>query len=84
MSIFLAILLYLIITVSVLHNWIILTLLAGLVFSLRYQSYALVPLAIIIDGYYGAFYTFPVLSVIAIAWYLFIEFFKPKLTTTRD
>jgi len=71
--------LYLIIIFSVLQSALIVSILAVGAFSLKYSSFALIPLAIIIDAYFGAFHQFPVLSVLAVVWCGSIELIKPRL-----
>lgn len=84
MKFFLGLSLCLIIAISVMQNWIWLACLCTLLFSLRFHSAALILLAIVLDGYYGAFYTVPILSLSAICWLIFIEALKPKLITYRN
>lgn len=66
------------------QNWIWLACLCTLLFSLRFHSATLILLALVLDGYYGSFYTVPILSLSAIGWFIFIEALKPKLITYRN
>lgn len=84
MNFIFGIILYLAIILSVMHNWFLLVFVIVVVFSLKFRSALLIPLAIFLDGYYGAFYTLPVLSTMSIVWFVFIEYLKPKLLANRD
>jgi hypothetical protein len=79
MKILIGILLYTAIVIAILQNWLWLGGLFTLVFSLRYGAVTLIPLAILIDGYFGNFYGWPYLSLIAIVWYIFIEYIRPRI-----
>ena len=51
----------------------------------RYTGYELVVLAIIIDGYYAAFYRFPGLSLLVALLVISADFIKPHLLMyTKD
>ncbi len=41
--------------------------------SYKYGASPLIAIAILIDGYYGNFYTMPYLSLIAVVWYFFVS-----------
>jgi hypothetical protein len=71
--------LYILIIIAILQNWLWLAGLLVLLFSLQFGAAALVPAAILIDGYFGNFYTWPYLSFAAIAWYVFIDYIRPKV-----
>ncbi len=79
MRIFLATSLYTLITLSVLQDWLILAGVAIIIFSLRFNAAALIPLAIMIDGYFGHFHAIPFLSFFAIWWFLLVEYLRPKV-----
>ncbi len=56
---------------------------ASFLFALGYvfyfRGYELIFIAILIDGYYQAFYSFPILSVGTIIAVILIDFIKPQL-----
>ena len=79
-----AVILYVIILFSLLQSWLLVTALAVLVFSLFYHTAFLIPLAILIDGYFGNFYTMPMLSVSAVVWSVGVESMKPALANLRN
>jgi len=79
MKILSVILLYTAITIAVFQNWLWFAALLILVFSLRFGAVTLIPLAILIDGYFGNFYGLPHLSLMAICWYVFIEYIRPRI-----
>lgn len=54
-----------------------------LVYSFWYNAITLIPLAILVDGYFGNFYTVPVLSMMVVVWYVIVEFLRPKLANLR-
>jgi hypothetical protein len=51
----------------------------ALLFSFRASALWLIPLAIAIDGYFGAFYTVPLFSIVSCLWYAVSELIKPQL-----
>ena len=79
MRIFLSIFLYLMIVFSFMHGEPFLAVPAVILFSLHYGALSLIPLAILLDGYYGNFYSLPALSFAAVAWYAAVEHIRPKL-----
>ncbi len=44
-----------------------------------YTGYELIVLAILVDGYFGAFYNIPIITIITTALFLFINLLKPTL-----
>lgn len=48
-------------------------------FSFRCGTSWLLPLAFLVDGYFGAFYTMPIFSIITISWFFIIEIIRPRL-----
>jgi hypothetical protein len=64
---------------SVLQGWLVMSLVSILLFSFFYSPAWLVPLAILIDGYIGSFATFPTLSFASLAWFVLVEFLRPKI-----
>lgn len=79
MKIFLAIGLYVIVILSFLQNWFFVMLVGLLAFSFWFGAAALIPAAIIIDGYFGNFYEFPYLSVYSVGWFVLVEYVRPKV-----
>lgn len=71
--------LYLVILFSVLQSSVVVATVSILVFSVKYCTYALIPLAIVLDAYFGAFYVFPVLSCLAVVWCGCVELARPKI-----
>lgn len=79
MRFFTGIILYLCIIFSFLQNVVFLTVVAVVLFSVRYGAVMLIPVAILIDGYFGNFYGVPLLSIGSIVWYMLIEYMRLKL-----
>ncbi len=75
--------LFLLSALSFLQGWYMVAALLVVIFSLRVSAVYLIPLAIILDGYYGNFYSLPLLSLGSVWWYLSIEFLKPRLKTLK-
>lgn len=78
MSMIFATFLYIVITFSFIQNWLFLAVAAIFLFSIKYNSVALIPLAILIDGYFGNFFNIPMLSIAAILWFMVVEFLRHK------
>lgn len=74
--------LYIGICISLLQNWFILTVVGVALFTVRYNSAALIPIAVLIDGYFGAFENVPLLTIASIAWFVAIEYLRPRLAST--
>lgn len=74
-----SIFLYLIIIFSFLQSWAVITFGVVVVFSFRNNPVFLIPLAILFDGYFGGFYTIPVLSLLSVIWFVIVESIKPTL-----
>ncbi len=53
-------------------------------FTVKANPVWLIPMAIIIDAFFGAFYTAPYLSVIMVLWYIMSEFVKPRIFIKKD
>lgn len=79
MKIVTAAVLYLGIIIGIFQNWLWFTGFIVLIFSLQFGALALIPVAILIDGYFGNFYGLPYLSILAIGWYLGIEYLRQKV-----
>lgn len=61
------------------QGWVLVSLLLVTMFSVKYGAVLFIPVAIILDGYYGSFFAVPALSIGAIGWFLVIEYTRPKL-----
>lgn len=83
MGIIISIILYFIILFSVLQNNLYLSAIAVLLFSVKNGGATLIPLAILIDGYFGNFYNIPYLSLLAVWWFLVVEYIKPKVVNLK-
>ncbi len=62
---------------------------AGLIavwYMFRFTGYELIILAILIDGYFGAFYSIPIISILTIVTVFSIDLLKPTLLmyTSKD
>lgn len=71
--------LYILIALMVTQNHLLIAAVLVLLFTFRAGAIWLIPLAIMIDGYFGAFYSIPFISVAAILWYAVSEFVRPQL-----
>ena len=67
------------IVISVLENHPLIALALVLLFTWRCSAAWLLPLALALDGYFGAFYHVPVISILAVVWFLVSEYTKPRL-----
>lgn len=79
MRTFLSTLLYIIVIFSFLQSWWLLFVLSLTVFSIQFGAVALIPIAILFDGYFGNYFGFPYLSFFAILWFVAVEFIRPKI-----
>lgn len=81
---FLAFSLYLVIIFSFMQNHILLGLFAVVIYTFTFSAVLLIPLAILLDGYYGAFYTLPVFSLATILLYLLSEIIRVTLNIVQS
>jgi vacuolar-type H+-ATPase subunit I/STV1 len=72
-------LLYTLIALLVVQNQLLLAGLLVLLFTYYISAVWLIPLGFLIDGYFGAFATVPVFSMVAISWFVISEFLRPRL-----
>lgn len=79
MGTLLTIVLYASICFSIMQNWLLFAGLCIIMFSIRYGAITLIPLAIVLDGYYGNYHTVPYLSFITVWWYAVVEYVRPKI-----
>jgi len=52
-------------------------------FSLRFGALPLIPLAVFLDGFFGHFYSLPILSIIAVIGAFAVESIRPLLSNFR-
>lgn len=74
---------YFFVVIATMQNWLLLALLGVLLFSVRQSAAWLIPAAIVLDGYFGAFYHVPYLSLLALSWYAFFQTVRPHLNNLR-
>lgn len=79
MKLFLALVLYFFIALMVIENQLIVAVLLVLWFTFRVSAVWLLPLAFLLDGYFGAFAEIPYLSLVACIWYVISEYIRPRL-----
>ena len=79
MSFFIQSFLFVSIALLVVQNQLVLAFLAALLFTYYRSAAWLIPLGFLVDGYFDAFYTVPLFSLVAILWYVISEFLKPRL-----
>tara|TARA_B100001939_G_C16645810_1_gene489627 strand:+ start:185 stop:397 length:213 start_codon:yes stop_codon:yes gene_type:complete len=66
------------------QNWLFFAFVLVAFYSYRYGSGILIPVAILLDGYYGNYYHVPYLSLMAIVWYGFVSFACSKVLSLRS
>jgi len=74
---------YFLIPLFFIKNWPGLFFLTALWFALYVNSLVLIPLAVLLDGYFGNFYSVPILSIIFTLGALLIEISRPRLSNFR-
>ncbi len=79
MILFLHSLLYGTVLLLVIQNQLLLAALAALLFTYYRSAAWLIPLGFLVDGYFDAFYTVPMFSIITIIWFVISELLKPRL-----
>lgn len=75
---FTSLLIYISIVISIMQNWLILAAILVSLFSIKYGAVTLIPLAMLIDGYYGNYHAVPVLSIVAVGWFVLVEYLRPR------
>lgn len=80
MNTFFNLVLYIGIISFVLLGWFVVAVPLAIWFSFRVSAVWLIPAAFLIDGYFAAFYTVPVLTVVSIIWFLLSELIRPRLS----
>jgi hypothetical protein len=79
MNTVLDIVIYFFIAVLIVQNHLLLAFFLVLLFTFRRGAVLLIPLAFVIDGYFGAFATVPAITMSAIAWYMVSAIVRPQL-----
>lgn len=64
---------------AVLQNVFVVAVPLAIWFSFRCGAVWLLPVAFLVDGYFGAFYTLPMFSIITVVWFFIVEVIKPRL-----
>jgi hypothetical protein len=80
----LAVVLYLVIIFSVMQSAVLLGVVAIAAFTVRFSAVSLIPLAIALDGYYGAFYEVPALSIASVVWYILSEIIRARVNIVQS
>lgn len=78
-----AIFIYSLIIFSVLQGWLIISAVSIALFSFYYNTAFLIPFAILVDGYMGAFYSLPILSFLAVIWFSLVECLRPRFVNFK-
>jgi hypothetical protein len=71
--------LYFCVALFIAQNLLWLAAITAALFTFRASAIWLIPLAIFVDGYFGAFYHVPLFSMVACLWYGISELIKPQL-----
>ena len=79
MKIFFTLILYFLIAFMIIENQIAIAVLLSGWFTFRVGALWLIPLAFLLDGYFGAFSDIPYFSLIACVWYIISEYIRPRL-----
>ena len=61
------------------QNLLLFTCMLAVVFTFRFGAVWLLPLAFLLDAYFGAFATAPVFSLVAVCWYVVFELLRPYM-----
>ena len=48
-------------------------------YGLRYTTYELIVIAVLIDGYVGTFYSWPLYTILVTTSVLFLEWLRPRI-----
>jgi len=81
MRFFITLALYFFIALMVIENQLIVAALLVLWFTSRVGAVWLLPLAFLLDGYFGAFADIPYITITACVWYIISEYIRPRLIT---
>lgn len=61
------------------QNLLPFTVLLTFVFTLRFGAVWLIPLAFLLDAYFGTYSSVPVLSLVSIGWFVVFESLRPYM-----
>lgn len=78
-KIFYILLSYILISIAILQNFIPLACIFIIFFTFKFGAAYLFPLALFIDGYYGAFYDIPYFSLFMLVWFGLSELVRIRL-----
>jgi hypothetical protein len=78
------IVLYFSIALMVVENQIFIAALLAAWFTFRVGAVWLLPLAFLLDGYFGAFFDTPYISLITGIWYVASEYIRPRLIVQKN
>ncbi|MFT7645044.1 MAG: hypothetical protein ACI9BF_000713 [Candidatus Paceibacteria bacterium] len=79
-----AVSLYTFVIFSFMQGWPLLTFFLVIIFSLWHNPATFIPLAILMDGYFGNFASVPTLSILAVGWFVATEYIRPRITNLRN
>ena len=79
MKLLINIILYILTALLILQNHLLLAGMVVLFFTFRCGAIWLLPLAFLLDGYFGAFSAVPLITIAACVWYVISEFVRPQL-----
>jgi len=68
-----------IITTLIITPLYILAIPLGVWYMFRFTGYELIVVAVLVDGYFGAFYTLPIISISTITLVFLVDLLKPSL-----
>jgi hypothetical protein len=57
---------------------------AVVLYTFKFGAATLLPLAVLLDGYFGAFHHVPVFSLAAIGWYIFSEHLRLAMNIVQS
>lgn len=72
------------IAVGVLSGWWWLAVLCILTSTMVRGSLGMVCIAVLLDGYFGAFAAFPWLTMFAVVWFLLVDWLQDRLLVTES
>lgn len=78
-----ATLIFSLIVISIMQNWLLLAFFLIFLFSARFGTVALIPLAVMVDGYFGNYYSVPFLSFSSVAWFILFELLRPRFSSFK-
>jgi hypothetical protein len=72
-------LVYIGILLSLMQNHYYIAAILIFVFTMRANAGWLIVIALLVDGFYGAFYASPNITLLAVFWYILSESLKPRV-----